>query len=301
MTNEMREDLLDANGLRFRALRWDGGIPPALFVHATSFCADGWRPVVAEFRRASAMPLRSVAIDQRGHGGSDAPTDPAAYQWTQVADDVAAIASKLMAEDPTRGPVIGVGHSSGATALLAAAGMHPERFAALVAIEPVLWDAPADRGTDSFAGSTFLASAARRRRDRFASREQARERLRAKPPFAHFDPVAFDAVSSGLFAADGDGVRLICSGEREAACYEGAAALALWPLVAQIRAPLLLVLGDRGAVAPALRDRLVAALPSVQVVTIARASHFVALEHSREVGAVIARFLAAVRVAGVSG
>jgi pimeloyl-ACP methyl ester carboxylesterase len=86
-------------------------------------------------------------------------------------------------------------------------------------------------------------------------------------------------------------VKLICSGEREAACYDGAAALELWPLVAQIRAPLLLVLGDRSAVAPALCDRLVAALPSAQVATIPGGSHFVALEKPRELGAVIARFL----------
>ena len=293
MPNEPQENTLDANGLRFRALRWEGAGPTVLFVHATSLCADGWRPVVAEVQQGTSESLRVVAIDQRGHGGSDAPTDRAAYQWTRLAEDVAALASKLAAEDPMRSAVIGVGHSSGATSLLAAAGMHPERFAALIAIEPVLWGESASRGTDSFAGASFLASAARRRRDRFASREQARERLRAKPPFASFDPVAFDAVLGGMLATEGDAANLICHAEREAACYEGAAALELWPLAAQIRAPLLLVLGERGAVAPALRDRLIATLPSVQVVTIPGGSHFVALEHPCEVGAAIARFLAA--------
>ena len=79
MANDAHEDSLDANGLRFRALRWDGAAPAALFVHATSFCADGWRPAIEEVERSIARPLRAVAIDQRGHGGSDAPTDPAAY------------------------------------------------------------------------------------------------------------------------------------------------------------------------------------------------------------------------------
>lgn len=291
MATEPRELTLDANGLRFRALRWQGAAPTALFVHATSFCADGWRPVVEEVQRSTARPLRAVAIDQRGHGGSDAPSDPTAYEWTRLAEDVAAIASKLVAEDPLQSPVIGVGHSSGASALLAAAGTHPERFGALVAIEPVLWSEPARGATDSFAGSSFLASAARRRRDRFASPGEARERLHAKPPYLYFDAAAFDAVLRGALAADGDGVKLICSGEREAACYDGAAALELWPLAAQIRAPLLLVLGDRSAVSPALRERLVATLPPVEVATIPGGSHFVALEKPREVGAMIARFL----------
>jgi pimeloyl-ACP methyl ester carboxylesterase len=292
MANEAHEHTLDANGLRFRALRWEGARPTALFVHATSSCADGWRPVVAELRQATSKSPSVVAIDQRGHGGSDAPADPAAYRWTRLAEDVAALASKLAAEDPLRSAVIGVGHSSGATSLLAAAGIHPEHFAALVAIEPVLWGEVAAGGAGSFVGSSLLASAARRRRDRFASREDARERLRTKPPYASFDSVAFDAVLPGMLAIDGDGMKLRCPGEREAACYEGAAALDLWPLAAQIRAPLLLVLGERGAVAPALRERLVATLPSVQVVVIPGASHFVALERPREVGAAIGRFLA---------
>jgi len=55
---------------------------------------------------------------------------------------------------------------------------------------------------------------------------------------------------------------------------------------------LLLVLGDAGAVAPALRDRLVAAVPSARIETIPGATHFAALERPREVGAAIGRFAA---------
>ena len=295
MAIEPCERTLVANGLRFRALEWKGAGPSALFVHATSFCADGWQPVVAELRRTMRTSLRAVAIDQRGHGGSDAPVDPAAYQWTRLAADVAALAASLSAKEEEARRVVGIGHSSGATALLAAAGMHPERFAALVAVEPVLFEKPAPSDADSFAGSSFLAQAARRRRDRFASFTEARERLRARPPYAGFAPDAFDAVLRGVLAPDGDGVMLRCTGEREACCYEGAAALDLWPLAESIRAPLLLVLGEHSAVPPALRDRLVTALPSVKIVTIPGATHFAALERPSEVGAAIGSFLAASR------
>jgi pimeloyl-ACP methyl ester carboxylesterase len=48
-------------------------------------------------------------------------------------------------------------------------------------------------------------------------------------------------------------------------------------------------------VPPTLRDRLVAVLPSVQVVTLPGASHFAALERPGEVGAAIGSFLAASR------
>jgi pimeloyl-ACP methyl ester carboxylesterase len=258
-------------------------------VHATSLCADGWEPVVASLHANAAAPPRCIAIDQRGHGGSDAPADPAAYQWTRLAEDVAAVAKLVAGGDA---PIFGVGHSSGATSLLAAAGMHPERFAALVAVEPVLFARPDGSGADSFAGSSHLASSARRRRDRFASLADARARLRAKPPFANFDDAAFDAVLHGILRPDGDGVALRCPGAREAACYDGATALDVWPLAARIRVPALLVLGEHSAVAPALRERLAAAIPSLRIATIAGGTHFTALERPREVGAAIARFLA---------
>ncbi len=289
MESAPRELGLDANGLRFRALAWeaDPGAATALLVHATSFCADAWKPAWAAARAHGAARLRAVAIDQRGHGRSDAPGAPTDYAWTRLAEDAVALAGVLA---PGAG-MIGVGHSSGATSLLAAAGLAPERFAALVAVEPVLYDASGETG--SFLGSEFLAGAARRRRDRFASRDEARARLVAKPPMAGFDAAAVDAILDGALglAPDG-GVALRCPGEREAWCYEGSAALDLWPLVGRIRAPLLLVLGEHTAVASRFREQLVAAVPSASIETIAGGTHFVALERPHDVGAAIGRFLA---------
>jgi len=289
---EPRERRLAANGLSFRALEWDGDARDgtALLVHATSFCADAWKPAWSAARAHGAGDARAVAIDQRGHGRSDAPADASDYAWTRLAADVGAVAAALVAEAAR---VVGIGHSSGASALLAAAGRHPDRFAALVAIEPVLFDPPATPESDSFLGSRFLAAAARRRRDRFASFDEARARLRAKPPLAGFDAAVFDAILAGaLVPVPAVGVGLACPGEREAWCYEGAAALDLWPAVRRIRVPLLLVLGEHGAVAPAFRDRLVASVPAVEVATIPAATHFAALERPREVGAAIGRFVA---------
>jgi pimeloyl-ACP methyl ester carboxylesterase len=289
MESAARELGLDANGLHFRALEWaaDPRAATALLLHATSFCADAWKPAWAAARAHGAVALRGVAIDQRGHGQSDAPGAPADYAWTRLAADAVALAGVLA---PGAG-VIGVGHSSGATSLLAAAGLAPERFAALVAVEPVLFDASGETG--SFLGSGFLAGAARRRRDRFASREEARARLCAKPPMAGFDAAVVEAILDGALAPAPDGgVALRCPGEREAWCYEGSAALDLWPLVGRIRAPLLLVLGEHTAVAPRFREQLLAALPSASIETIAGGTHFAALERPREVGTAIGGFVA---------
>ena len=261
------ERRIGARGLWFHALEWPGTSPTALLLHATSLCADAWRPVWEVVRASGALARRAVAVDQRGHGGSEAPATAADYAWTELARDAAALAEGLGA------PLFAIGHSSGATALLAAAGMRPASFAAVVAVEPVLFES----GGAGFAGGAALAAAARRRRERFASRDEARERLRARFPYSGFASDALEAYLEGGLESTQYGVALRCPGEREAWCYEGAGALDLWPLAARSAAPLLLVLGEHGAVPVALRDRLLAARSDARVATIAGATHFAAL------------------------
>jgi len=284
MSDVPRERRVGARGLSFRALEWPGAAPAALLLHATSFCADVWRPVWQAARETDSRARGATAVDQRGHGRSEAPAAPGAYAWTELAQDAAELADALGA------PRLAVGHSSGATALLAAAGLRPAAFAAVVAIEPVLFEP----GGGGFAGGGALAAGARRRRDRFASRDEARERLRTRFPYSGFAPDAFEAYLDGALRAISVGVELCCPGEREACCYEGAAALDPWPLAARIAVPLLLVLGERGAVPGALRDRLLDARAGSQVATIPGATHFAALERPAEVGRAIGRFAAEV-------
>src|SRR5215472_1593967 len=278
MSEVPRERRLAVRGLAFRALEWSGAAPAALLLHATSFCAEVWRPVWQAVRETESRPRGAAAVDQRGHGGSDAPATADGYAWTELARDAVALANALGT------PRLAVGHSSGATALLAAAGLRPAAFAAVVAVEPVLFEP----GGGGFAGGGVLAAGARRRRDRLASRDEARERLRTRFPYSGFAPDALEAYLDGALRSTSAGVELRCPGEREAWCYEGAAALDPWPLAARIAVPLLLVLGERGAVPAALRDRLLAGRDA-RVETIGGATHFAALERPLEVGGAISR------------
>lgn len=74
------------------------------------------------------------------------------------------------------------------------------------------------------AGTELLASIAQRRRSTFASRAAAAASLRAKHPYAAFDPIAFDAfLSDGLQPTDTDTVQLSCAPATEAAVFRFAA------------------------------------------------------------------------------
>jgi 2-(acetamidomethylene)succinate hydrolase len=113
-----------------------GSGPPWVLLHGITANACIWDPVAARL----AERFRVVAVDQRGHGQSDAPAT--GYAAADFAADVRALVADLDA-----GPAVVVGHSMGARNALVAAARHPEVVAACVAIdfgpgiEPHVFDA----------------------------------------------------------------------------------------------------------------------------------------------------------------
>jgi len=291
--------VLDAGRLRLRALSWPaaGGAevpaaPLVLLLHATSFCAAVWEPVWRVACAAGAPAASALAADARGHGESDAPSAPEAYAWTRLVGDAVAWIDALPALLPggaeAEAGVVLVGHSSGATTALAAAAARPERVRGVLAVEAVLYDTPVPGAdADSYLGSRFMAAQARRRRARFESLDEARTRLSARPPYAGFAPESLDA----FLALPSGEVALRCAPEVEAACYDGAAALDLWPAVGRIACPVRLVAGTRGFMPAALVQRIRETLPGTRVEEVEGGTHFVALEQPACVGDALARFL----------
>ena len=288
------EIALEAHGVRLHGIAWPGPASPfSLLLHATSFCADVWLPAWEAAQSAAARPLRAVAVDARGHGRSARAEGEGAYAWTRGVEDVIAWLEALAPE--IEGGALLVGHSSGATVALAVAALRPELVRGVALIEPVLFETPADRSReDSFLGSRVMAERARKRRADFASTQDARERLLQRFPYAGFASAAFEAfLAGGLAGVPGGGVRLRCAPEVEAAWYEGAAALDLWPLLAGLRAPALLIAAEHGAMPATLLERLRAALPAGRLERVPGTTHFAALEAPERVGALIGGFASA--------
>ncbi|MGK2851024.1 MAG: alpha/beta fold hydrolase [Candidatus Limnocylindrales bacterium] len=131
-------------GDRIHFLDWGGeaASPGVLLVHGLSQTAWVWSPVAR--RLAGSLPI--VAMDLRGHGLSDAPTEDGAYDLAILAEDAVAAAegSGVLADGQ---PVVLVGHGFGAiVAAVAAAGLG-RRCAGLVLV---------DGGWESAEGATGL-------------------------------------------------------------------------------------------------------------------------------------------------
>jgi pimeloyl-ACP methyl ester carboxylesterase len=219
------------DGVEIATLSWgpSAGSPLVVLVHATGFCKEVCIPIVddlAEMRDG----LRAVAIDQRAHGDSGNPLPP--YDWWDVGGDVAEVAAADSA-------VIGVGHSAGGAALLLAELMRPGTFASLLLVEPIVFPPPYGRFPDN-----PMSAMARRRRDRFPSREEAFANWRSKPAFAGWEERALWAYVDGGLRRTGDELTLKCPRDAEAEFFIAATEHRAWDRLGEIRPKVTVVAGE---------------------------------------------------------
>jgi len=134
-------------GDRIHFLDWDGeGEPGVVLVHGLAASAWVWAPVA---RRLIAV-RRTVAMDLRGHGLSDAPTEAGAYDLEVLGGDTVAVAegSGLLDQALGSGAVVLAGHGFGAIVAAAAAAELGDRCARLVLVDGGLDHLPTTTGVD---------------------------------------------------------------------------------------------------------------------------------------------------------
>jgi pimeloyl-ACP methyl ester carboxylesterase len=219
------------DGVEVATAEWGppDGSPLVVLVHATGFCKEVCAPIVddlADIRTG----FRAVAIDQRAHGDSGSTAPP--FDWWDVGKDVVQLVAAAS-------PAIGVGHSAGAAALVLAELIRPGTFASLLLVEPIVFPPPYGRFPDN-----PMSNMARRRRDRFASREEAFANWRAKPAFADWEERVLWAYVEGGLRPDGSEYTLKCLREAEAEFFMAATEHRAWDRLGEIHAKTTLIAGE---------------------------------------------------------
>lgn len=258
---------------------------PLVLAHATGFHGRVWLPVVDDLRSR----FRCLAFDERGHGDSRTPPGET-FDWHHFADDVLAVVDGF-GLDPADG-IVGAGHSCGGAALVLAELARPGTFTALWCFEPIIMpvDPPPAVSYDN-----PLTAGARRRREVFASRDDALANFASKPPFDGLAPDALRAYVEFGFDDLPDGtVRLKCRRDDEAEVYAHGFAHGAFGRSADVRSPVHLVCGEHtDAMTPALIARQAAAFPVATTEVMAGLGHFGPLEDPTAIAASIAASLAA--------
>lgn len=249
----------DGVGLEF-AESGSGG-PPILLIHGWACDRTYLEP---QLQHLSARH-RVLALDLRGHGGSDAPDQE--YTMASFADDVAWLCGQI----DLRRAVL-VGHSMGAVVAVETAIAYPELVSALVALDaPVVMPAKRLR--------RFQEAGERLRREDFrvAARELVQGMFLATDD-AHRRSHIVEAMSSGPRHV------LVSAWERLFSCRSASAELAQ-----PVAAPTVAIASARGHMADL--QRLAELCPSLATGQTVGAGHFLQLEVPGQVNAMIDRFL----------
>jgi len=228
----------DAPDARVSYFEWgpkDG--PALLMIHATGFHARVFDQTIKQLPDG----LRIIAVDQRGHGQSTAPGP--IQSWREPPKDIAPLIAHLDLQT-----IVGVGHSMGGHTLTQLCHAMPERFKALVLLDPVIktpeqyeiaMPPPFDRIETHPIG---------KRRSDWPSIEAFYDRLKDHEPYSLWDKHALmDYCRHGLLPK-GDGFELACPGLIEASVYMTSSTVPLFDIIPQITQPVTVVRARQGGV-----------------------------------------------------
>jgi pimeloyl-ACP methyl ester carboxylesterase len=259
--------------LALHAQEWGTpGHPGLVLLHSLAAHAHWWDWAAPYW----ADRFHVVALDFRGHGGSD-HVQPPAYAFTDHVDDVAGALAALGLEQP-----VVIGHSLGAYVGALLAATSPDRVRAVVIADMLTgW-------TDDFAA--FARRQAHRPSPLFATREDAAARFRLQPA----DTAAPDAHVRHLGAM---GVRPTATGDWRLAFDPGVflhPPVDPWPFLPRVACPALVVCGAASTLMPPdAAERVAAALPRGRAVVIAGAYHHVNVDAPEAFARAVSRFLEA--------
>lgn len=183
-----------------------------VFNHATGFHARCWDETIRSLLRLH-PDLHILALDQRGHGRSDAsPFD----NWRAFAEDLIAVMDALSVST-----ALGVGHSMGAHAMLFAQSLRADLFERLVLVDPVIFSPEFYQHENQFDMKSAFEHPTARRRAQFDSVEAMIERFHGREPFSLFTEQALrDYCEYGVTPSDdGKSVQLLCDPAFEAGIY----------------------------------------------------------------------------------
>jgi pimeloyl-ACP methyl ester carboxylesterase len=269
-----RERTIEARGLRFHYVKWgDPAAPPIVLLHGLSAMCRIWDPL----GRALQDRYRLIALDQRGHGDTSWPAEPA-YSTEDYAGDLEALVDAWGLD---RFALAGL--SMGGMNAMAYAARHQERLTHLVVVDirpainpekrPNLEQsrAVAEQGHPTLPD---LDAA-------FTLRKLTHPNTRDEIIRHHVEHLCRPAPEG----------KLVYKHDPRVSYYWRPGNL--WDELPKIRVPALIVRGGRSDVLSAeMAEQMRAAFPNAELVTIAEAGHTVPEDQPEQFIVAVERFLA---------
>jgi len=260
-----------------------------VFLHANGYPPDCYRPLLmrlAEKYHVTAMLQRPLWPDSQPGDIDD---------WRPLTDDLLAFLDTHQTK-----PLVCIGHSMGGIALMRAALRDPERFKAIVLLDPVLFPPYYSPlwGILFKSGLGYhlvpLVTTARKRRREFNDLGKLFNGLRRKSIFRYMDDDSLQAYIEGIACKTDDGSYQLCySVEWEMRLYVTAVwrDMDIWRGLPKLEVPTLIIRGVETNTFWERTGKLVKRKqPRVKVVALERSTHLVPLERPQEVSNLIQSF-----------
>ncbi|MGD8406222.1 MAG: alpha/beta hydrolase [Anaerolineales bacterium] len=260
-----------------------------IFLHANGYPPECYRPLfsrLTESYHVTAMVQRPLWTDSNPEDIED--WHPLTADFLRFLDTHHSI------------PIACIGHSMGGIALLRAALQEPERFKAIVLLDPVLfppyfiafWNIM--RQFEFGRRNHPLVEGARRRRREFDDLEELHNRYRCKSVFKYMDDQALHAYIEGITCQKDDGGYQLCySADWEIRIYLTGIwhDMDIWHGLQDLKVSAIII---RGAETDTFWERTGKLVqrkqPKIKVETLEKATHLLPLEHPGEVSKLIQSF-----------
>ncbi|MEN8649271.1 alpha/beta hydrolase [Streptomyces sp. 21So2-11] len=278
-----RIDVTGADGVRLAA--WEFADPPkvggeadrttgVLLLHGLMGRASHW----ASTARWLSERHRAVALDQRGHGRSDKPTEGPYTRDAYVADAEAAV------EQLDLGPVTLIGHSMGALTAWQLAAKRPDlvRSVIICDMRASALGAASQREWDDWFGSWPVP---------FATLADVRKWFGEDDPWVERPSPARGEFFAEVMAERADGWRPVFSRRQMLTARETWVHDAHWEELALVQCPALVVRGLDGELGRAEAQEMVRVLPRGQYAEVLDAGHLVHYDQPEGWRAAIEPFL----------
>ncbi|HJS90549.1 MAG TPA: alpha/beta hydrolase [Steroidobacteraceae bacterium] len=258
-----RTEVLRVAGLRLLCRHWgEASAPAVVLLHGLRGFSGTWRTLAATLSRKYHL----IALDQRGRGESD--WDPGQNYYTDAY--VADLESVVEQLGLTRFALLG--HSMGGTTAYVYADRHPERLAALVIEDIAPGSSTRGRGAQRIVSEMSALPAS------FRSWAEARAYWRAKRPGMSDD--ALELRITDTLREDRDGAivwRYDARGISQTRLRPDPSRIVdLWPVVARIAVPTLIIRGEHSDFCPAETvEEMRKCNPRITSLSVPGASHYV--------------------------
>ena len=270
-----------------------GNGQPLHFLHANGYPPECYKPFLELLQtqyHVFGMLLRPLWPNSN-------PSD--IQDWHPLSDDLLRFLAPQSVEDARQGtPVIGVGHSIGATVTLRAALRDPDKFHALILIDPVLfvprfllmWQIIRALGLGNRLHPLIVG--AKKRRRTFDDLETVFRGYRTRPIFRYMSDENLRTYIEGMTRKTNQGYELVYSPEWEARIYfTGLRDFDIWRELPKLKVPTLFIRGaetdtfleNAAKLVHRTATRVKRKQPRAQVETLDKSTNLLPLERPREV------------------